>query len=230
MRSLLIVLLLATSADACHRCGNYKACSYVAVQPVVQPAATYIINTTTTQPLVAGGSTAYVSNPLSLQQQMIPLLDPNQYFSQEMQLMKAADGVNALRHERTASLFKQTLELQAGTAERLAAGQAAAMALQAAGGSTTTVTKTTQSIITNSNDVLQQFCGKCHGGDNSSPSKGIYLWDEGESAKWMKEHFFTIQKKIRLGEMPPSGSPQPTQDQKVQILNRIESIIDERVK
>jgi len=30
--------------------------------------------------------------------------------------------------------------------------------------------------------------------------------------------------------MPPSGSPQPTQDQKVQILNRIESIIDERVK
>lgn len=144
MRSILLILAAAVAvspsiAEACNRCGR-SACIYrqavvaPVVQQVVQSPDVYVIQNNNPAPLVAQGSVGYTSTgPQGFQAATIPLLDPNQYFSQELQLLRAASDANALRSERSAALFQRVAELNAPVAERLAAGQAASMVLQAAG-------------------------------------------------------------------------------------------------
>lgn len=144
MRPMILILASAVAvspsiAEACNRCGR-SACIYrqavvaPVVQQVVQSPDVYVVQNNYPSPLVAGGSTAYTSTGVQgYQNATIPLLDPNQYFSQELQLLRAANDANALRSERSAALFQRVAELQAPVAERLAAGQAASMVLQAAG-------------------------------------------------------------------------------------------------
>lgn len=144
MRWLLIVLVLlsASEAWACSRCGYYSSCRYYApvvqkqyVQPIVKQEQTdvYVVQNNYPQPLVAQGTSNVVASTASYQQSVLPLLEPNQYFSQELQLIKAATQTGALRTERAMAAFQRVMELQAPAVERLAAGQAAAMVLQAAG-------------------------------------------------------------------------------------------------
>lgn len=138
----LATAMLPESAEACTRCGR-SPCRFVAhhavaapvVQHVVQQTPdVYVIQNNNPAPLVAQGSVGYTSTgPQGFQAATIPLLDPNQYFSQELQLLRAASDANALRSERSAALFQRVAELNAPVAERLAAGQAASMVLQAAG-------------------------------------------------------------------------------------------------
>jgi len=131
-----LVIGLATDAAACQRCGR-SACVYRAayVAPVVQQvkqADVFVVQNNYPQPLVAQGTSAVVSNG-GYQSLTLPLFDANQYFSQELQLLKAAGDAQALRSERTSQLVERVAALQAPAVERLAAGQAARMVLQAAG-------------------------------------------------------------------------------------------------
>lgn len=138
--AIVAVLALSSGADACSRCGHYgTSCRYYRapyIAPIVKNYVTspdvFVVQNNYPAPLVAQGATQYLSNG-GYQAAVLPLLDPNQYFSQEMQLIKAATETQALRTERTASLFQKTMELQSSTVERLAAGQAAQMVLQASG-------------------------------------------------------------------------------------------------
>tara|TARA_R110002167_G_scaffold187902_1_gene389241 strand:+ start:386 stop:1189 length:804 start_codon:yes stop_codon:yes gene_type:complete len=91
----------------------------------------YVIQNNTPFPLVAQGSTGYVANTYA--NNVLPLFDPNVYFQQELALIRAADQTAAVRAQRTSSLVERVVALQAPAVERLAAGDAAAKILQAAG-------------------------------------------------------------------------------------------------
>lgn len=91
----------------------------------------YVIQNNTPVPLIAQGSTGYVANTYG--NNVLPLFDPNVYFQQELSLIRAADQTAAVRAQRTSALVERVVALQAPAVERLAAGDAAAKILQAAG-------------------------------------------------------------------------------------------------
>ncbi len=106
----------------------------------------YVIQNNTPTPLVAQGSTGYVANTYT--SNVLPFLDPNVYFQQELALIRAADQTAAARAQRTAALVERVVELQAPAVERAAAGDAAAKILEAAGLATTRkVVGTTNSVV-----------------------------------------------------------------------------------
>lgn len=141
---LTFVLGMAVDAYGCSRCGrttcrscyvsSYVAPSYVA--PVVVQQATpnvYVIQSNYPQPLVAQGSSQYVSTTPSLQSAQLPFVNPDLYFQSRLQLLKAAHDGAAIESQTTSALFQRVVELQAPAVERLASGQAAQMVLRAAG-------------------------------------------------------------------------------------------------
>lgn len=142
---LLIVPLLFASvfvadANACSRCGIFgRGCKFAAstyVAPYVAPVSSnvYVVQNSYPAPLVAQGSTLYQSTgPASYTSAALPLLDANRYFSQELELLRAADQTQALRSERATRAFERVAELHAPALERIAAGQAAQMVLKSAG-------------------------------------------------------------------------------------------------
>lgn len=103
------------------------------VQPfvVADTPDVFVIQNSTPTPLVAQGSTGYVANTYT--SSVLPFLDPNVYFQQELALIRAADQTAAARAQRTAALVERVVELQAPAVERAAAGDAAAKILKAAG-------------------------------------------------------------------------------------------------
>lgn len=136
-----LLVLAAAEASACNRCGifgrgcrYYSASTYVAPVVAAAPASqnVYVIQNSYPAPLVGQGTSAVVSNG-GYQSLTLPLFDPTAYFSQSLQLIKAANDTNALQHERTSALVQRVAELQAPTVERIAAGQAASQVLKAAG-------------------------------------------------------------------------------------------------
>lgn len=142
--AILLALLLAADALACGRCGHSycHGCyvkRYVApivhkvVTPIVQTPNIFVVQNSYPQPLVGQGTTGYSANFASYQQGVLPFLDPNNYFAQEMGLAQAASAAASLRADRTAALFERVVAIQAPAIERLSAGQAAQMVLQAAG-------------------------------------------------------------------------------------------------
>ncbi len=140
--ALLLALALTDAAAACGGCGLFgNRCRFhkpvVAVAPVVYPpqANVFVIQNSYPVPLVPPGTTGYqsIAAPIGYQGAVLPFLDPNRYFDQELQLMKAADQTAALRSQRTSALLERIAALQAPAIERLAAGQSAQMVLSAAG-------------------------------------------------------------------------------------------------
>lgn len=140
--SLLLVLLIlvggriAPTASACNRCGHFgSSCRYfkTVAKPIVKVVTpdVFVVQNNYPQPLVGQGNTLYQSN--GFQSALLPFLDPNRYFEQEIQLIRAADATNAIRSQRASVLLERVIEIQAPAVERLAAGQAAQMVLQAAG-------------------------------------------------------------------------------------------------
>lgn len=134
------VLLLTTwpsLAEACIRCRR-AVCICPKVMPLVAAPVPYLAppNVLIAQinypsPLVAQGATQYAS--AGYQQTVIPLVDPNIFLSASNLLLRDAyNGVN-LAQARVVGTFNRVAELQAPAVERLAAGQAAALTLTAAG-------------------------------------------------------------------------------------------------
>lgn len=259
---LLVVVLLfgVNSASACSRCGNFRSCRFVQHQAaVVAPVVVadspdvYVIQNSYPQPLVAQGTSAVVSNG-GYQASVLPLLDPNLYFSQEMQLLKAASDANAIRSERTSRLFERIAEFQAPAVNTLAAGQALQMVIDpqkttqqlstsevvirkdAYGRLKLEVQESTQQVLGNQPtdqsatagkySYLNTFCAKCHGLDLAEPSKGLYLGLDNNVAQNMRDKYFTIKQAINSGKMPPADFPQqPSVEERQAILNEIDNII-----
>ena len=140
------MIAITSSSMACGRCGVHgSGCRYsvkyvapavvahaVPIAAVKQSDVFIVNNVYPSQSLVPQGSSLVQGSP-SYSSLSLPLLDPNAYFSQQIQLSRALSDTNAIQQERTARLFERTLELQAPTSERLAAGQAASQVLRAAG-------------------------------------------------------------------------------------------------
>ena len=153
--ALALVLLYQGTSDACNRCGLFgNRCKFVAhtyVAPVVAPAyaaqPVYVVQNNYPQPLVSQGSTNYSATSQSYQQSVLPLLDVNRYFSQTLELQKAATATQALQSERALTVFQRVAELQAPSLERYAAGSAAAMVLQAAGLDPTVGNSNSQAVV-----------------------------------------------------------------------------------
>lgn len=134
--ALLAFIFNASSAEACNRCGR-SPCRFVQqVAPVVAapivatPTNVYVVNNSYPQPLVAGGSTAVVSNG-GLQSQLLPLFDPDRYLSARIELKKADALYAAQESAQLHGLVGQLAALQAPAVEKIAAGQAAIAAGQA---------------------------------------------------------------------------------------------------
>jgi len=133
-----ILALTAADASACNRCNRYgTACYYykpAVVAPVVAPSVSnvYVIQNSYPAPLVGQGSSSLVSNG-GYQSLTISQFDPTAFLSQSLQLVKAGQDAATLAHTQAQATAQRTLELQAPTVERLAAGQAASQVLRAAG-------------------------------------------------------------------------------------------------
>lgn len=129
------LLVFSQSAEACNRCGRSPcrfvqqvvATPVVAATPIVN---TYVINNTYPSPLVAGGSTAVVSNG-GYQSQTLPLFDPDRYLSARIELKKADALYAAQDSQQLNSLVDRIATLQAPAVERLAAAQQVSAAGQA---------------------------------------------------------------------------------------------------
>lgn len=286
---LLIVFVGSAYALGCRRCGRSTChgCGFVTA-PYVAPAVAasdtnvYVVQSNYPQPLVgAGGSPFYSNGPQGFQAGALPLFDVNQFASQQLQLLRAADQTNALQHERMQAFVTRVTELQAPAVERLAAGNAAAMVLTAAGLNPTAppANGQSQAVVIDRDEqgliriqpmtaeqvqsirvrvqtqtsgpgatlpaappvagpsepppppvpvgagLTAQFCGKCHGLDLASPKKGLFLGDDPNVARAMKNRWFEITNSVGNGSMPPSSDPQPTNEQKVAILNELEGFI-----
>jgi hypothetical protein len=136
------ILAMASVANACYTCGNYKSCSYKA--PYKEYHKDYVHkegdkfllvnNVYPTSSLIGQGNTSYTS---SFQQQLLPFLDPNKYFAQEQLLQGDLDALSARRHERYTALANFTLSSQKEALILSARGQAAEAILTAAGLTTT---------------------------------------------------------------------------------------------
>lgn len=136
-----ILACAPTSADACNRCGLFgNRCRYVATSTYVAPVVAavpsvsnvYVLQNNYPAPLVGQGSSALVSNG-GYQSLTLPLYDPTAFLSQSLQMVSAGQDYVKLAHSQALASHQRTLELQAPTVERLAAGQAASQVLRAAG-------------------------------------------------------------------------------------------------
>lgn len=132
-----IMVLTPSLADACFRCGNYRACHYIkpAVPVYVQPAQA-VVNTYVVQNAypntIGAGNTGYVSNG-GVAQSILPFFNQNAYLAGVLEVQKAAQSSIVLSANRADQLAAQFASLQSPAVERLAAGQAAEMVLNAAG-------------------------------------------------------------------------------------------------
>ena len=160
--ALLLTLVAIESASACNRCRR-NPCVYTKyVAPVVQQIVAdspdvYVIQNSYPSPLIPQGSSLYQSTGHSYQGAVLPFMDPNRYFEQELQLLRAANETSAIRSERASALVSRIAELQAPAVERLAAGQAAQMVLQAAGLDPAHNTGGTQQAVVISRDAHGQL-------------------------------------------------------------------------
>lgn len=76
---------------------------------------------------------------------------------------------------------------------------------------------------------LNKFCNTCHGLDLSAPKGNLFIGDDDNVARAMRDKWFQITTAIgRDKSMPPASAPQPTQAEREAILNEIESIISQR--
>lgn len=125
---------------------NHAAPLVVEEFAVVDVPDVYVIQNNTPVPLVVQGSTGYVANTYG--NNVLPLFDPNVYFQQELALVRAADQTAAVRAQRTSALVERVVAMQAPAVERLAAGDAAAKILQAAG------LVDTRGVVGNTNSVV----------------------------------------------------------------------------
>lgn len=268
------LLLAAAQASACSHCRR-SPCVYqkAVVAPIVATPIvnTYVVNNTYPAPLVAGGSSAYVSTG-GYQSATLPLFDPQAYLSSSLELQRAVTGTMNLASQQANALAQRAMELQAPALERLAAGQAASMVLQAAGldpkgpqaaaqsfvvrretngalhveplsaeqieritlkveagvKGTSAASTAEPTIAAGKYPLLVRFCGQCHGLDQAAPKGGVFLGDDDNAAKWMREHFFDLMQQVDQETMPPASAPQPTRDERAALLNEIESIITAR--
>ena len=256
------------------------------VQPIVATPVvnTYVINGGQyPAPLVAGGSTAYQSLGASYQATTLPLFDPQQYLSQSLELQKAVNGTLGLASQQANGLAQRFAELQAPAVERIAAGQAASMVLNAAGldpqappsgprsfvvhqegasvrvepltaeqmakitvratietkaeggggkaegNSETPPAGSAETISAAKYPMLGMFCARCHGLDQAQPKGGIFLGDDDNTARWMRENFFAITQAVASKQnMPPAGARQPTREERALLMNEVESIVSQR--
>lgn len=74
--------------------------------------------------------------------------------------------------------------------------------------------------------VTQQFCGSCHGQNRGTPpSGGFYIGDTEMVASVMRDEWFALTNAVSNGTMPPASSPQPSREQRAQILDELQQII-----
>lgn len=138
MRGILLVmaLLLPSVSEACHRCGNYRACKYIKpyVAPVYHHDKTdvFVVQNSYPAPIVGQGALGVVSNG-GYQHAVLPFLDPNRYLSQRMELLKAYQATASLETNQADSLVAKITELQAPAVELIARGEAGERLLRSAG-------------------------------------------------------------------------------------------------
>jgi hypothetical protein len=160
MRSLLAafvaLVLLPQAAEACNRCGRspcrfvqHHAAAVVAAPVVATPTNVFVVQNTYPAPLVAGGTTGYVSNG-GLQSQLAPTFDFDRYASIRLEL-KRADAVYAAQDsQQLNALADRALALQAPVAASIAEAQritAAGQAVSATLRATTTAPQSTGFVV-----------------------------------------------------------------------------------
>ena len=73
--------------------------------------------------------------------------------------------------------------------------------------------------------LMNQFCANCHGEQSESPSGGFAMGVSGESIKNMKAEWFDLVAKVQDGSMLPASAPQPSQEQRANLLNELRELI-----
>lgn len=138
------LMILASHADACGRCGRHGAsCIYAAkvvapvhhvapVAAVVQPNVFVIQNAGYPAPLVPQGQTLYQSS-VGYQAGAATFLDKDRFFTSEQQLQQGADRYSQLRHARYNESFDRTVAAEAPALEIATRGNAGSQLLRAAG-------------------------------------------------------------------------------------------------
>lgn len=143
--AILAVLLLASHADACSRCGFRSPCVYQHQQAVVTPVVAvkqpdvFVVQNNYPQPLGGQAYTAPLTAPqgstvYSYSQAAAPyFVDPAAILAQAAQLATAANQTALTGLNGYGDTAKLQLQLQASLAAPMAQGAAAAQVLDAAG-------------------------------------------------------------------------------------------------
>lgn len=107
----------------------------------------FVIQNNNPATLVPQGDTLARVGVGGYQAAAVPFFDPTAYFSQEQELIKAAEQTQLLRIQGTQQLLQKVLELQAPSLEIAARGQAASAILSAAGLNNSLQTSSVQGVV-----------------------------------------------------------------------------------
>jgi mono/diheme cytochrome c family protein len=125
---------------------------------------------------------------------------------------------------RTADGQVQVLPLESSEAARITARLSTSTTITSA-----IATTPAPQPLGESTGLVGQFCGKCHGLDVAAPKGGLFIGDDADTAKGMRDKFYEISQEVGAKKtMPPADSPQPTDEQRAALLNEIATIIRRR--
>lgn len=152
MRATLVILLTLLLSQTVVAGSPYRVIyrdrivkQFVPIQ-VDQPDV-FVIQNNNPATLVPQGDTLARVGVGGYQAAAIPFFDPTSYFSQEQELIKAAEQTQLLRIQSTQQLMQRVLELQAPSLEIAARGQAASAILSAAGLNQSLQTQSVQGVV-----------------------------------------------------------------------------------
>lgn len=152
MRATLVILLMLSLSQTVVAGSPYRVIyrdrivkQFVPIQ-VDQPDV-FVIQNNNPAALVPQGDTLARVGVGGYQTAAIPFFDPTSYFSQEQELIKAAEQTQLLRIQSTQQLMQKVLELQAPSLEIAARGQAASAILSAAGLNQSLQTQSVQGVV-----------------------------------------------------------------------------------
>ncbi|WP_437226795.1 DUF1592 domain-containing protein [Planctomicrobium sp. SH661] len=75
--------------------------------------------------------------------------------------------------------------------------------------------------------LLIQFCGKCHSAEKSEGGLDLTRFETYEQAHADRKIWDTVQSRVVPKEMPPEGSPQPSEDERWRMMVWLEEIVKE---
>jgi hypothetical protein len=180
------------------------------------------------QALVSSALSETLQTNERLSQLYAPAVEVNERGIAGERLLNAA-GLNPAYNTQQQQSFVISVGPNGVTSEKLTYEQALSITTRAGVAANTAITEPpaviTAPTAANPYPFTAKFCGKCHGLDNPSPSKGFYIGLDSNVAAAMDDKYRTMEKMVKSGAMPQGTSL--TADEKAQVLVELNAMIEQ---